>query len=120
WSAIQSAKRSHQPARVQEEDGEGRRSEPASNDGLVPREPGADVLKIEVVLIRPEPRNLRERLAVAGDRPAHRVPVPESGVVVLHTYGSLEERGPEAGAVPSRVDAGGVRPREPLHPDCPI
>src|SRR5262249_5016183 len=88
--------------------------------GLIPREPGADVLEVEVVLIRPEPRNLRERPALTGHRPPDRVPVPESRVVVLHAHRGLEERVPEAGTVPRRVDVGCVRPSELVDHDSTI
>src|SRR5262249_4246252 len=118
--AIPDTERSHEPRPVQEEDRERRRSEAAPDHGLIPWEPGADVLEVEVVLLRPEPRNLRERPALAGDRPPDRVPVPESRVVVLHAHRGLEERVPEAGTVPRRVDVGCVRPPELVDHDATI
>ena len=98
-----------QPALTQVEDTERRLPEGGARNRRVPREPRARVLKVELVLVRPEPGRLRKRIAAPRHRLPDREPLPLSGLEVLDPDTGLEQRAPEPRDVSGGIDAGNRR-----------
>src|SRR5689334_11142010 len=81
-----------QRATAQVEDRERRAAQLAAYDDLVPRQAGADVLQVQVVLVGPEPGHLGVWGRAAGHRPARREPLALRGLEVLDPNPGLEQR----------------------------
>src|SRR5439155_5058893 len=66
-------------------------AEVTAYDCLVPGQSSTGVLKVQVVLVRPEPRNLRERLTLTGHRATDGESLPLRSLEMLDANPGLEQ-----------------------------
>src|SRR5712692_5251355 len=104
----------------QVEHAERRPTEGAARHGLVPGEPGARVLEVHFVLVRPEPRRLRKRRSGAGHRPTGGEALALGGLKMLDPYPLLIERAPELRHIASCEDVGGGGTSELVDQDAAV
>src|SRR3989454_10687432 len=75
-------------------------------DGLVPGESRSGVLKVQVVLVGPEPRNLNERLSLTSHRATDGESLPLRSLEMLDANPGLEQGMEEPSHISGRKDAG--------------
>src|SRR5437870_2980915 len=93
-------------SRAEIEDRERCPGEVTAYDGLVPGESRSGVLKVQVVLVGPEPRNLSERLSLTSHRATDGESLPLRSLEMLDANPRLEQRMEETRHISGREDAG--------------
>src|SRR5207245_6719904 len=93
------AGRPDQTAALSVENRKRRFSEIAARDGFVPGQSRPHVLKVQVVLVGPEPGDLAVRLGHSGHRAADDEALALRGLEVLDANPRLQQRMPETGSV---------------------
>src|SRR3989442_11191460 len=92
-------------SRAEIEDRERCPGEVTAYDGLVPGESRSGVLKVQVVLVGPEPRNLSERLSLTSHRATDGESLPLRSLEMLDANPRLEQRMEETRRISGREDA---------------